>query len=321
MSRIAAHHRFWTRLAFSSSPTEVNNLLSSGLALLATVGFYLLVVEPFRRTYFGQLLAERGWVQYAIMFLTFWALFTLLLKRLKLQRQQMTLRQDFLPTDLGERITAENAPRFRDFIKNHCQEQENSFLLYRLEQALHFFGNRHPLQYIRHHLNFQAEADANAVEGSYAMLKVIVWAIPILGFIGTVLGIGMAVAGFSDAINDVQALAELKRSLGKVTVGLGIAFDTTFLALLVSLFIMFLCSSLQKAEEEFLAGIERYCSDHLLSRMDEFQGHSSKAQDDLLRSVQKILSNQEAQIARLERAVVGRTTPGEHGQPRNGPGA
>jgi len=54
-----------------------------------------------------------------------------------------------------------------------------------------------------------------------------------------------------------------------VTSGLGVAFDTTLLALVMSLFIMFPTSSLQKAEEDFLASIDDYCALHLVRRLGE----------------------------------------------------
>lgn len=303
MNPHAPRNRYWSRVADKPSPTEVSNLLCASIAVLLTVGFYASVVQAFRQTYFGQLMAERGWVQHAITFLTFWALVALALKRRKLRQQQDTLDQDFLPVDLGDRITAVNALKFRDFIQHHTQGQENSFLLYRIQQALDCLRNRQSLEYIRHHMNFQAEADANSVEGSYSMLRVIIWAIPILGFIGTVMGIGMAVGGFSDAIADVQAIDDLKRSLGKVTIGLGVAFDTTFLALMVSLFIMFFCSSMQKAEEDFLGAIERYCSDHLLARIEDPQPLQDATQD-ILRSFEKLIEQHAAHITRLEEAIL-----------------
>ena len=82
-----------------------------------------------------------------------------------------------------------------------------------------------------------------------------VWAIPILGFIGTVWGISNGIAHFSDAmtntgsVTDVSAM--LKENLPLVTNSLATAFDTTLLALLLSIPLMMLMLTIEKAEEAF----------------------------------------------------------------------
>jgi len=101
------------------------------------------------------------------------------------------------------------------------------------------------------------------------MVRVFIWAIPILGFIGTVMGIGASVGGFSESVASAGDLEVMKDSIGTVTTGLGVAFDTTLLALVMSIFIMFPTSSLQKAEQDFLAAVEDYCRQHMIPRLDD----------------------------------------------------
>ena len=95
----------------------------------------------------------------------------------------------------------------------------------------------------------QSEIDATAVDSSYTFLKVCIWAIPIIGFIGTVQGISEAVAGFSGSLEAARDIDVLKNSLNDITTGLAVAFDTTLVALIMSLIVMFPMSSLQKAED------------------------------------------------------------------------
>ena len=116
-------------------------------------------------------------------------------------------------------------------------------------------------------LSQASQADGLAVEGSYSFVRVFVWAIPILGFIGTVLGIGTAVSSFSTSVAAAVDLDVMKNSIGSVTSGLGVAFDTTLLALVLSLLIMLPLSALQKAEEDLLAAIDAYCERRLVRRM------------------------------------------------------
>ena len=109
----------------------------------------------------------------------------------------------------------------------------------RLIRALEHFSVRRSVSETVDQLRLSAERDENAIESGYVMLRVFIWAIPILGFIGTVLGIGASVGGFSEAVSSAADLDVMKDSIGVVTSGLGVAFDTTLLALVTSVLIMF----------------------------------------------------------------------------------
>ena len=98
------------------------------------------------------------------------------------------------------------------------------------------------------------------LKGSFALPRFMIWAIPILGFIGTVWGISNGIAHFSDAmsstgsVTDVSAM--LKENLPLVTNSLATAFDTTLLALLLSVPLMMLMLTLEKSEEAYLIDLD-----------------------------------------------------------------
>jgi biopolymer transport protein ExbB/TolQ len=117
------------------------------------------------------------------------------------------------------------------------------------------------------YLSGESSADEGRVDASYALVRVFVWAVPTLGFIGTVIGIGSAVGGFSDTLEAASSLEGMKESIGSVTGGLGVAFDTTLLALVMSILIMFPASAVQRIEEGFLGEVEDYCSENLVRRL------------------------------------------------------
>jgi biopolymer transport protein ExbB/TolQ len=131
------------------------------------------------------------------------------------------------------------------------------------------------------------------------MLRVFIWAIPILGFIGTVLGISEAVSGFSDSVNSAASLEVMRESIGSVTTGLGVAFDTTLLALVMSIVIMFPMSALQKAEEEYLGRCDDYCDLHLSNRVVSPVAEVTRA-DHSDRDLHALIESLEARIDRLE---------------------
>ncbi len=98
------------------------------------------------------------------------------------------------------------------------------------------------------------------MKGSFSLSRFMVWAIPIMGFIGTVWGISNGIAYFSDAMTSTNSVTDvsvmLKESLPLVTSSLATAFDTTLLALLLSIPLMMLMLSLEKNEEAYLIDLD-----------------------------------------------------------------
>ena len=123
----------------------------------------------------------------------------------------------------------------------------------------------------------QSEIDAGKIAGSYTLVKVFLWAIPIMGFIGTVLGISTAIAGLAGGMSGTQEMSSLMDQLTEVTVGLGVAFDTTLVALCMSILLSFPASGMLKAEEDLLAAVDSYCLENLLKRLSDAGGISDVA--------------------------------------------
>jgi hypothetical protein len=90
-----------------------------------------------------------------------------------------------------------------------------------------------------------------------------------MGFIGTVLGLGAAVSGFSDFLSGEGGaeIGAIKEAIGQVTTGLGTAFDTTLLALILSVVLMFPLAAMQRKEETLFVEIDNYLDDTLTSRL------------------------------------------------------
>ncbi|MEX0611057.1 MAG: MotA/TolQ/ExbB proton channel family protein, partial [Pirellulales bacterium] len=93
---------------------------------------------------------------------------------------------------------------------------------------------------------------------SFGLVRIIIWAIPILGFLGTVIGITVAIASLSpDA---------LEQSMSEVTAGLGVAFDTTAEALALTMVLMFAKSLVERVEDRLLSSVDSRVSDELVGR-------------------------------------------------------
>lgn len=97
----------------------------------------------------------------------------------------------------------------------------------------------------------------NRHEQSFLIPRYISWAVPVLGFIGTVLGISLAADGIRNLIGSDSGLSGLSSELGTAIAPLGIAFDTTLIALTLSLFLTLLLALVQRSEERTLSTLER----------------------------------------------------------------
>jgi len=110
------------------------------------------------------------------------------------------------------------------------------------------------------------------MRGSFALSRFMVWAIPILGFIGTVWGISNGIAHFSDAMTATNSVTDvssmLKDNLPLVTNSLATAFDTTLLALLLSVPLMMTMISLEKREEAYLIQLDQQWFHEIKPRLE-----------------------------------------------------
>lgn len=258
--------------------TNVSMLISGGIGLALAAVFYILVY-PLSETGFGKLFIkeEHGWwVPPALTFLMGWAMAILVLKSRKLKRQKQSMLFDMLPNELSRDITVNHVERFVNHVRSLPVSPGESFLVNRVLRGLEHFRVRRSAAEVSTIMASQSEIDANSVDSSYTLMKVFIWAIPILGFIGTVIGIGAAVESFSSDL-DAAKLEELKESLNNVTGGLATAFDTTLVALVMSMLVMFPASSMQKSEEDLLNWVDEYCNENLLKRLDDGRSGTDRA--------------------------------------------
>ena len=122
------------------------------------------------------------------------------------------------------------------------------------------------------------------MRGSFALSRFMVWAIPILGFIGTVWGISNGIAHFSDAMTSTSSVTDvssmLKDNLPLVTNSLATAFDTTLLALLLSVPLMMVLIWLEKREEAYLIQIDQQWFHEVKPKLIQTSGMDLKSSGD-----------------------------------------
>jgi biopolymer transport protein ExbB/TolQ len=92
---------------------------------------------------------------------------------------------------------------------------------------------------------------------NYGLLRYLAWVIPTLGFIGTVVGIALSLAGIDPASPD----------LARIIATLGTAFYTTLVALVESALLMLLLHLVQDREERAVNAAGRYVLGNLVNRL------------------------------------------------------
>jgi biopolymer transport protein ExbB/TolQ len=241
------------------------------IAILLTLAFYgvcFYVLQPNNISYdLSQKFTSRGFTPYAIVFLFFWGMSTLFVKWRKLKFQEKALDLAVVPQEPDFSLNNETAKAVLARTDSLVDSARNFILLNRIEVALSNLRNIGQISDVSSILGNQSKIDEQQVASSYNLIRGFIWATPVLGFIGTVLGLGDAIGGFGKTIAGTQEVEAIKASLGGVTAGLSTAFDTTLVGLLATISLHFITNFLKFKESLFLDQCNDYCQVHVLAKL------------------------------------------------------
>lgn len=246
--------------------TDANVFIQIAIGILGTllVAFAVVPLKGTKADYLYGIIRERGPVQYLELLMSFMVGAMLVLKSKIVNRNLRVVASNPLPPELDLNDDAA-LQSFRDSLPQR-HEFEWSILLNRLDRALALWLGTKDVSRVATYLQTESTRDQSSSDSSYALSRVLMWAIPILGFIGTVNGLGQAVAGFG-VLGGSADVGAIKEAIGQVTVGLGVAFDTTLLALILTTLLMFPLTAFQRKEENLFGEIDNYLEDVLLARL------------------------------------------------------
>ncbi len=196
--------------------------------------------------------------QESCFILMFWALAIMGYKAVNIINERKLLEVDLVPVAEGMRILPEDTREFSRQVQQLPDENKRMLLPRALLNALHRFSSTRNIQDVATSTHTICESEADKLESELSMIRYISWAIPSIGFIGTVRGIGEALA---------QADKAVQGDIAGVTLSLGVAFNSTFIALLISIFLMFLVHQLQLLQERLVYDSEHYCDEKLIRHM------------------------------------------------------
>ncbi len=239
-----------------------------GVAAVMTifVALVLVIVAP---DGYLLLMMNRCWTNWAVVFFSWWCLGILLAKWIKTSIQLRALRAvDIVPRRGDFILSPGTSGDVLRRIKAVAERPKDFLLFRRIDMALSNLGNIGEVRDVGAVLESQADSDGSSVDSSYTIIRSLIWTIPILGFIGTVVGLSQAIGSFTDVLTQTGSDAgSIKSKLGPVVGGLATAFETTLVALVAAVIIQLLSTWVYKREEALLDGITDFTTENVLSRL------------------------------------------------------
>ncbi|MFO0879075.1 MAG: MotA/TolQ/ExbB proton channel family protein [Gemmataceae bacterium] len=257
------------------------------LGLPLTVGLLAIFHHgPLRGTYVARYVEfPVQWIEVGFFCCGAAALF---IKYLQVRQEQAVCYLELLPRWDGKPTPIEKAQELLSGIDKLSARIRSTYLGRRLRAALDFLRRRKSAQDLDDQLRALTDADALAQEQSYGLVRFITWAIPILGFLGTVIGITGAIGGVTPEV--------LEESLSSVTDGLAEAFDSTALALGLTMLLMFLTYLVERQEQAVLVAVDLLVEDQLSHRFQRESTDSAPFLDIVRQSTQALSASVEGLV-------------------------
>ncbi len=190
-----------------------------------------------------------------------WGMMVLGYKFIQVTKERALFKQNFIRVQPGERIIPEDAldryKELRTAVERESRWRER-LLPECLLAALHRFHASSSIQDAANAIRERAELAGDRLDSQLSLVRYIAWAIPAIGFIGTVRGIG-------DALNFAEQA--IHGDISSVTTGLGLAFNSTFVGLSMCIVLMFFLHMVQQRQEAFVIETQTYCRDKLIDTM------------------------------------------------------
>ncbi len=260
------------RLALPSGRFTTPGGGSSLILGLACMGVVYALAWAIRGTPFGaaawEYLTGFSGIPIPIVMLSCWSAAILAIKAAKIRAQRTALRLRFMPGDPGFVLSVATVDRVIDSIEQGVDEPHRFLLLDRVLTALKSIRNIGRIGDLDEMLNSAAEADEDAMDSGYTVVRGFIWAIPVLGFIGTIVGLTEAISGFGSVLKASNATADvLTSSLTEVIAGLDTAFITTGEGLIAALLLHLTLTFVRRSDERLLDDCRQYASRNITAHV------------------------------------------------------
>lgn len=241
-----------------------NLTLSSGIALLITAvcmlalgltdkatspGFYRFLLL------LGGDVINGGYIQGLTYLAFFWACFEVKEKLRVISRERMAFKMNLIPTNDKHVFLPQDINNLK-FKLIEFERKEKYILSDLLKKACTKFRSSGSLSELIDIVSIQIEVSQEKSEGDQSVIRYLAWVIPSLGFIGTVVGISQSLIYANSG------------DMEKITTLLGVAFDTTLVALVLSVFLMWFVHQLQEETDRFHSDLKEFVIDNLINKIE-----------------------------------------------------
>jgi biopolymer transport protein ExbB/TolQ len=200
----------------------------------------------------------KDYEQEVCFILALWSLAIMGYKGYMLRRGRELLHTDLLRLPEGMKILPEDSRDYARQVEALPAEMRGELLPRALLSGLHRFGSTRNIQDVSSAIHDTCELEFGRLDAELSMVRYVAWAIPAIGFVGTVRGIGESLQ---------QAHKAVEGDVSGVVAGLGIAFNSTLVALGLSILVMFLLHQIQLRQERAVLDTEEFLDANVVRQM------------------------------------------------------
>lgn len=241
-----------------------NMTISAGIALLITAICMILLAVTNKESsstlyrivvLLGGDVLSGGYIQSFTYFAFFWAYFEVREKIEVIKRERKAFKLNLIPTNEKVVFMASDINNLK-FKLQEFERKEKYILSDLLKKACTKFNSSRSLSELIDIVSIQVEISQEKAEGDQSIIRYLSWVIPSLGFIGTVIGISQSLVYANSG------------DMEKITALLGVAFDTTLVALVLSVFLMWFVHQLQEETDRFHSDLKEFVIDNLINKIE-----------------------------------------------------
>src|SRR3984957_14456834 len=200
----------------------------------------------------------KDYEQEVALILALWALSLIGYQASEVARNRRLLDKDYIELGEGRVVLPDDARAYGRPIESLPRDEQEMLLPRALMVALNRFGATRSVQDSAEAVGAECENELDRLDAQLSMVRFTAWAIPAVGFVGTVRGIGRALQ---------EAQGALHGDISGVTLGLGVTFNATLTALVACIIVMFFLHQLQQAQDRLVLDARMYIDRRLIRNM------------------------------------------------------
>jgi biopolymer transport protein ExbB/TolQ len=196
--------------------------------------------------------------QEVCVILCLWSLLLLARQAHDTRLGRQLLDREYVKIGEGQVVLPEDARVYSRPLETLPKDEQMRFLPRLLMVAYNRFGATRSVQDAAEAVRDECDFEVASMDTKLSMVRFTAWAIPAVGFVGTVRGIGAALQ---------EAQGAMGGDISGVTMGLGVTFNATLTALVSCIIVMFWMHQLQQFQDRLVLDCRTYVDRQLLRKL------------------------------------------------------